>query len=253
MQTSSMAKVGVGSFLFAGLLVIEALGAGSTSALSIGRRQLSDGPGLTNHPVNLVPSSDITVPDGWPLGDDGSITCLTCHEPRPSHPEMPAAKLRDPSRDAVDRAGFCGTCHATSSGHSGAGMHWRALGVAHIHADQTHDGAMRQVLDGATKACLGCHDGVTAGDSHQQAAWARDRGYVGGSIQSHPVGVQYPAWSARENGSKFRPAASVPHAVRLPGGRVSCVSCHDLYANHEGLLAVPLEGSRLCFACHDME
>lgn len=247
-QTSSMVTVGAGTVLSVGLLVMEALGAGSTIASA---RRLT-GPGLTNHPVNIVPSSNITVPDDWPLGDDGSITCLTCHEPRPSYRDFPSVRLRKPSGDAAHSSGFCGTCHGASAGHSAAGMHWRAMGVAHLGVDQAHDGAMSHTLDVATKTCLGCHDGVTAADSHRPAALDGGRGYAGESRRSHPVGVPYPSWPGRQDRGKFHPMATLPRKIRLPGGRVSCVSCHDLYAPRDDLLAVPLEGSELCFACHDM-
>ncbi|MFQ5415040.1 MAG: cytochrome c3 family protein [Phycisphaerae bacterium] len=44
----------------------------------------------------------------------------------------------------------------------------------------------------------------------------------------------------------------MPAAVRLPGGRVSCVSCHDVFVLAPQRLTVPIEGSALCFACHAM-
>jgi len=39
--------------------------------------------------------------------------------------------------------------------------------------------------------------------------------------------------------------------IRLPGGEVSCRSCHSLYSPHEGHLVIPNDRSRLCLSCHD--
>lgn len=32
-----------------------------------------------NHPVNIRPPEQVTIPDAFSIGPDGSITCVTCH------------------------------------------------------------------------------------------------------------------------------------------------------------------------------
>ena len=83
--------------------------------------------------------------------------------------------------------------------------------------------------------------------------WNPGGGYDGTQTGNHPVGVRYPLGAGRDSGVSFRPAGLLPEQVRLPGGVVSCVSCHDLYAPERHLLTVSLDGSALCFTCHAMD
>ncbi len=77
-------------------------------------------------------------------------------------------------------------------------------------------------LDESTLLCLSCHDGVTARDvfSFAHATRGADRlgtSWVGtGTLQSHPVGVNYPLAEG-----KYVPVSGVTSdgRIRLPGGR----------------------------------
>lgn len=110
-------------------------------------------------------------------------------------------------------------------------------------------------LDSASLLCLSCHDGVIAPDvytaSHatQFAAQFGASKLGAGLLSGHPVGIEYPA-----NDSTYRPIAAVESAgaIRLPGGRVQCISCHDPHntGRHDGMLVRPNGGSRLCLSCH---
>jgi len=53
------------------------------------------------------------------------------------------------------------------------------------------------------------------------------------------------------SGTLLRSARLLPERVRLPDGKVSCVSCHDLYETEPRRLAVSMEKSELCLTCHD--
>ena len=135
-------------------------------------------------------------------------------------------------------------------------MHWLAIGAAHVgvgHAGPGPDRAAAPGLDGQTRQCLGCHDGVSAGESLNRTPWERRHGFHEDKRQNHPVGVRYPNRTPKNFSVPFRPASGLPARVRLPEGRVSCVSCHDLYAGDEHLLTVPNKGSELCFTCHDLK
>jgi predicted CXXCH cytochrome family protein len=95
---------------------------------------------------------------------------------------------------------------------------------------------------------MACHDGVSAGEFDNATPWSRGAGAMGDHRRNHPVGVAYP----RNPRGSFRHPAQLPDQVRLPDGKVSCVSCHDLYTQEPDLLSVPIYESKLCMTCHDM-
>ena len=110
-------------------------------------------------------------------------------------------------------------------------------------------------LDDSSLLCLSCHDGIVARDVYSYAHAVRGPGKVGGSwigtgsLTSHPIGVEYPAVEPT-----YHPAAAVTSSgrIKLPGGRVQCISCHEPHNSHriEGMLVDRNDGSRLCLSCH---
>lgn len=80
--------------------------------------------------------------------------------------------------------------------------------------------------------CLSCHDGT-----------------VTESIaESHPFDVDYDA--ARTRSSDLRPRGALPANLVLPGGKVTCLTCHDGASTEPAKTSLPQAGSQLCFACH---
>lgn len=216
-----------------------------------GRRSHA-GPGASNHPVNIVPSAGMTIPPGWPLDPDGSITCMTCHVSMPSRDGKGGARLRGMNDSSSDGLAFCMNCHRDDAGGSAATAHWIAVPKAHILRDSFQDRFARGgALDGASRDCLTCHDGLNASDAGHETGMNRGSGY-GDKGRNHPIGVLYPRFGKRLVEVPLRPAAALPATVQLPGGMVSCVSCHDLYQPDKNRLSVPIEGSSLCLTCHDM-
>ncbi|MEK6798711.1 MAG: cytochrome c3 family protein [Planctomycetota bacterium] len=214
--------------------------------------RLRKGPGMLNHPVGVVPSSSVKVPTGWPLAPDGTITCTTCHASLPSLSGQGKPMLRGGHEPADDPTDFCLNCHRDPTHWTAAGMHWMAMSRAHVTPESDERESARSVDDG-TRQCLSCHDGVNAGEAAYDTPWNRGGGSVGDSGRNHPVGVSYPRAGKTRANVRLRPATLLPEAVRLPGGAVSCLSCHNLYASTPKLLSVPIEGSRLCMTCHQME
>jgi len=208
------------------------------------------GPGSANHPVGVVPSGAITVPTGWPLDRRGAITCLTCHERIPDGPREPY--LREFAAPDAPPIAFCAKCHRRPLEQTAGSMHWIAMGVAHVSPDQTVEYGAGSVLDSHTRQCLSCHDGATATESKNVTHIRRSTGSLAESGSNHPVGILYDDVSRDADLSPLRPASSLPAEVPLPGGRVACISCHNLYAGDPFLLTVPIDGSALCFTCHDM-
>lgn len=208
------------------------------------------GPGVVNHPVGVVPSQVVHIPEDWPLDIDGSITCLTCHRELPQLDGSASAKLRASSDRLGTTRDFCAKCHSEVQGPGRRSDHWLASQFAHVREDVDCAGYAGGGLDTESRRCLGCHDGVNASD-------AVNHGGVAGSsvgwldrLRQHPVGVDYRAVRHRKSGAALRPKSVLPHRVRLPGGKLSCVSCHDLYAAEPKLLSVPADESRLCLTCH---
>jgi predicted CXXCH cytochrome family protein len=77
------------------------------------------------------------VPAGWPVGLDGRLVCLTCHDCTSGHCIL---------RDSSDR--ICRNCHDCTQGMA------CVLGVAHMGTSPRIDLHIRD--------CLACHDGRTA-------------------------------------------------------------------------------------------
>ncbi|UCF33999.1 MAG: hypothetical protein JSV78_01575 [Phycisphaerales bacterium] len=220
--------------------------------------RLRHGPGISNHPVNVLPSQAVSIPADWPLSNEGAITCLTCHVRLPSMRGDGARYLRDGEVRATDAKAYCARCHATDGADARSAMHWIALDRAHYYRDDTQrcydrGAPFGSALDAESRRCLSCHDGVTAGDSINPTSINEGSTHIWDPKRSHPVGVLFPRAGARGCEVSFRSVALLPPEVRLPEGKVSCVSCHDLYARDRHLLSVPIEGSALCFACHDMD
>ncbi len=213
-----------------------------------------NGPGVSNHPVNVVPSAAVTIPPGWPLDPSGSITCTTCHLSLPTLNGNGGTRLREAVSAFSEPKAFCMNCHRDSSGRSAATAHWRAVPKAHILRKSVQDHSTGgSTMDGASRDCLSCHDGVSASDVGHETGLNRGSGYFGDKGRNHPIGVRYPHAGKRRAEVPLRPAATLPETVWLPGGVVSCVSCHDLYQPDKYRLSVPIEGSRLCLTCHEMD
>ncbi len=214
---------------------------------------LRSGPGVSNHPVNVRPSEQIHIPKGWPLASDGTVTCLTCHSEVPALDGAGDPHLRTTEKLA-DGESFCTACHNDQDRSSATAAHWLAVDVAHVRPDKhmsSHGAGGR--LDDDSAHCLSCHDGVNASEAQNMTTWNRGAGFNGPVSGNHPIGMQYPSRPSRGVESGFRPASLLPREVQLPNGVVGCVSCHNLYGRDKDRLAVPIEGSQLCFTCHDMK
>ncbi len=213
---------------------------------------LRSGPGVTNHPIGVIPSSSVQIPEGWPLDAAGTLTCRTCHEKLPSLNGGSGPNLRGINGLSGNSSVFCTNCHDAGKQRGTLGMHWMAIGRAHVKPTRGRDAHSFGALDTASLGCLSCHDGVTAQETGYTTAGGHGGSWLNDNAQNHPVGIRYETHH-RGKGTRLRGASSLPPEVRLPNGRVSCISCHNLYGNDAKLLSVPIEGSALCFSCHAMD
>ncbi len=97
--------------------------------------------------------------------------------------------------------------------------------------------------------CKACHHGLfgLGGGTYPDQAWR-----IGPDLRNdHPVSVSYASAESRFPG-QFSPVASVIAAgLKLPGGNVECVSCHDVHNPENGrFLRLVNDKSSLCKTCH---
>lgn len=211
----------------------------------------------------LAPPDAEDPPDGTPAAVPADATAV-----RP---------VRTETADLVAemRRGVVGSKHDFSAITGSAVDACSACHVPHLQAIRPRDGdgsgaalelfriaGQREVLvpgrymPGASSLiCLSCHNGTiaasTIGTSH--ALLAGDAETLGGpggfTARDHPVGVEYP-----EGRKGYHPRARVlaDGGVRLPEGRIECISCHDPHnaAGVEKMLAMPNRRSALCLTCH---
>ncbi len=105
--------------------------------------------------------------------------------------------------------------------------------------------------------CLTCHNGSVAVSTVGTAHAMRDRsgpGVPGWSpafaTRDHPIGVPYPD---RQKGFRIKARVEAAGKIKLPEGRVECISCHDQH-EEEGwpyLLVMSNKRSALCLSCHE--
>ncbi|MBI4600894.1 MAG: hypothetical protein HY721_02940 [Planctomycetes bacterium] len=196
------------------------------------------------HPVNVRPR-DASVPAGWPLDAYGRITCATCHAACARDGTMAGARGPEATlRGGRSGPAICRACHQGPPAGAGPSPshHATLVGLAHPAAGGG-DGA----IDGSSRRCLSCHDGLLAGAG--DLALERGPG-IGERRNSHPMGVPYPPRPGRAAERNYVPRALLDERIHLPGGRVACVSCHSVYAGEEGLLVMSNRLSALCLACH---
>lgn len=213
---------------------------------------LAAGPGIANHPVGIIPSDAVAIPSDWPLDDRGAVMCLTCHTEIPESTRDSEPRLRESGPEGIEPTEFCARCHGQPLKRKAESLHWLAVGVAHVSQDQRTELSGNTPLDARTRACLSCHDGAIASESKNGTPWNRPQMYLGDKRRNHPVGIAYNDVSRPKDLSPLRPAGLLPPNVELPQGRVTCVSCHNLYSRTRYRLTVPIHGSELCLTCHDM-
>ena len=185
-----------------------------------------------SHPTGIKPRG--TIPEEFPLDWKGDITCSTCHAVHSKRPGLP--------RVNVYGKDLCLSCHKKTffSRMKDEGMSIMISG--HLDARKPLAGN----IDSFSIQGRSCHESLTddlgvriTGNVIRHNS---DRG-------NHPVGMLYER-SISYGG--YRRVAQIPKEVLLPTGKVSCISCHHGYSDNHGKLVMDNNGSKLCFACHDI-
>jgi len=183
--------------------------------------------GTLTHPTGKKIKEKIDLPL-----KDKKLGCTPCHNPHHAFNDSKDGKFL-----RKDRLSLCATCHeeqlSVKDGEHGKidEKRWKKGDCAACHSvHNAKDGYLSRVVYGEISPmepavdgfCLACHD---------PEGMAKHK--IKNSIYNeHPVGVK--------NLSE-----------KLPGKRISCVTCHEPHSHEEELLRIPVkENSALCLTCH---
>lgn len=187
-----------------------------------------------SHPSGFLPR--IKLPAGYPVDWKGDLTCSTCHEVHGSNRGL----MRNDRRGRA----LCVSCHDASFFTRMRDQGASLMDSGHLDASTT---AAKASLDTYSRQCMECHGGQ--GDSKAPTI---DRNMVvrhGTSSLNHPIGANYV--TATKFGG-YRPVATISKKILLPGGLVSCVSCHEGFTANHGRVVKAERGAGLCYECHDL-
>lgn len=188
----------------------------------------------TSHPSGFAPRDALHA--DYPLDWKGDLTCSTCHEVHGKSPGF----MRGTRRGRE----LCFACHDTKFFTRMRDQGESMMASGHLDAGRLMS---RAKVDGYSLQCMGCHG--AAGDPR---AASIDRNMVvrhGSTSLNHPIGASYDK-ASRSGG--YRPAARLSRKILLPGGLVSCISCHEGYSKNHGKLVLSNVKSALCLGCHDI-
>lgn len=192
-----------------------------------------------SHPTGFVPGR--TLPARMPLDWKGEMTCSTCHDVHGRGGGSGGAGAAAAS-DLGGGGELCASCHPRSFFAGMADRGESLLRSAHLDARASRP---VQDIDGYSQRCLDCHaDRLSLPGAVIRAAFTARNG---SGMVNHPIGMRY-AYADLER--DLRSPATLPAAILLPDGQVSCLSCHDGYSARHGAL-VTVGSTDMCLACHD--
>jgi predicted CXXCH cytochrome family protein len=187
-----------------------------------------------SHPTGIRPTNPLPI--AYPADWKGELTCTSCHGAHARGPE----KLRGAARGKA----FCLACHDESFFRRMRDGGLSTLRAGHLSSGRTE---LPPNLDGYSLQCLECHG--RHGDPDAARIDANRILRHAGDRMNHPIGRDY-ARAVRFGG--YRPMNLLSRQVLLPGGMISCVSCHKGYSREHGALVRDNRGSALCMECHDL-
>ena len=198
--------------------------------------QCHSGAAEVSHPSGLRPS--MKVPSVFPLDWKGDMTCSSCHE---VHGEA-HGRMRSQNRGAA----FCTQCHEMSFFERMADGGGSLMTTGHLDADLAPG---RQLSDTYSIQCMTCHGDKSDATGGQINIDSFNVARHSSGSMNHPVGVDYIKASAFGG---YQPITKLSPKILLPGGQISCISCHESYSDQHGRVVLPQQGSNLCFQCHDL-
>ena len=235
--------------------IVKLLRIAAVSAVLLGASSASAGITASLHNLTTTSGNAIRATDS----SGGDQLCVYCHTPHSASGTFTAAPLWN-KEDMNMTTAFT--------------MYGAATGGKTI-ADTAPDATPNS----PSKACLSCHDGVSAINSVVNAPgsglntqyWAF-QGLTGNAMPAgvtqigrdlsndHPVSILYTPGKAslKETNTTltgWSGASTIADLLRVDGAnvdRVECVSCHDPHLTDNGtFLRTDNAGSALCLGCHD--
>jgi predicted CXXCH cytochrome family protein len=182
-----------------------------------------------SHPTGFVPERPL--PAAFPLDWKGEVTCSTCHDIHEPAPGRLRVAKRGP--------GFCLSCHDAEFFESmpEAGVSLMASG----HLDARSEPMQIGQIDPYSMQCVQCHEDRMSlpGDGIRGTFSASN----GTGMRNHPIGAMV---RVQVGGREARGGRD--GEVLVPGGKVSCLSCHRGYSRQHG--AMVTDDPPLCLRCH---
>lgn len=187
-----------------------------------------------SHPSGFTPTRPISR--DYPLDWKGDMSCSTCHNVHEGKPGLMRGNLTGKA--------FCLSCHEQQFF---TGMADRGVSIQRRGHLAVADNPVMRDLDAYSIQCLECH--MERGEGPQVSLDQRGvLRHSSGSV-NHPIGINYHKVASR---GLYRPASQLKAGIKLPDGKLSCVSCHTGYSQKHGALVVKNDRSALCLECHNI-
>jgi len=178
-----------------------------------------------------------TLPAEYPIDWKGDLTCSSCHLVHSDNPGLMRGHKRGKE--------LCLACHDIEFFYR---MADGGISIQNeIHQTQSSDSFM-SFIDSYSQHCIGCHVDSVRNTSNFTG---EETDYVlahGSTTMPHPIGLQYDA-SAK---NRYRGSHELSEKIKLPDGKLSCITCHQAYDENHGSLVMSNKGSALCFQCHNL-
>jgi len=164
---------------------------------------------------------------------------------------------------AVTESEICVFCHAPHNATSAAPL-WNRFDSGQVYTPYTSTTlkAVTGQPTGASKLCLGCHDGTVAlGMVRSRSQVIPFTQPIGGEqnigtdlSNDHPISFRYDSALIFSN-TQLKDPATLTGPVRLDkDSQLQCTSCHDPHNNQFGyFLTVNAIRGNLCISCHNMD
>lgn len=188
-----------------------------------------------SHPSGFTPRGKL--PAEYPADWKGDLTCSTCHDVHGKHQGL----LRGDKHGKT----MCLSCHepAFFDHMKDSGNSLQQTG----HLSTAMASASPVEIDALSLQCMSCHDSQTDSAGVRVGRTGIMRHSSGAA--NHPIGIRYPLFSST---NALRPRNMLPKVIVLPDGKISCVSCHEVYKQEHGKLVMSNQGSALCLQCHNL-
>lgn len=209
------------------------------------------------HKTDVAPPADMTIPEIFPLDEDGKVQCATCHTAHgvASGPGVQETIFLRVSN--IDSA-MCQACHADKAGGPEAGNHSLAAGKKKIpdalKVAGAHEGSEKNQM-----ICETCH---TAHGSASEGYLVRGAGDSGLCLTCHTDQNMFDASGQRNSNHavNMKPrTAVITRQLQEDGAKLgydgifTCQTCHKIHNNKPGqpkLLFINNRKSDLCMECH---